>query len=608
MNYVLQASDHHENKAVFQLLPVQKIRLGRDAQLEISVTWDRAISREHASVQLVDNQLQIDSFPAARNPIQYQGKRFRKCRIDEGDIFKIGSTEFHFQILADSLGTIDTIHEEDNQVGRDEHVYLAEELHRIKFANSEQQIEILAKLPEIIRESENDIRLAERLVDLLLEAIPQAHAVAVVVFDSNQIYSNLDADTVHPASNPQVLPKPIMTRVGTREDLNFRFLPSHRLMLRALSQRGSVIHVWGEESESQFTMTGGLSWAFCSPVIGESSDGWCLYVSGAGTRKESLLVTEEDLAGDLRFTELVAQFIGSIRQVRTLQEHRTRLSSFFSPNVIQSLSSRQSIQPAECDIAVLFCDIRGFSRKAEELRENLPKLLESVSEALEVMANGILDFDGTIADFQGDAALGFWGWPVAGNEGAAPALLAAMLIGHAFDEANREPDSLLRGFSVGFGVSFGKALAGQVGTSSQSKIGVFGPIVNQGARLEGMTKLFGTQICVDEAAVQTIGDRFAAMDAKFRKLGRFYPKGMHQPLTVYSLQPSGSMPESNREVYLNYDRALEAIEHGLFEEAAGLIGPYAEKDKPSGFLLSFLDSHDRIAPENWDGIIPLPSK
>jgi adenylate cyclase len=38
-------------------------------------------------------------------------------------------------------------------------------------------------------------------------------------------------------------------------------------------------------------------------------------------------------------------------------------------------------------------------------------LLDRVSEALGVMTAGIIRYDGVIADFQGDAALGFWGWP-----------------------------------------------------------------------------------------------------------------------------------------------------------------------------------------------------
>ena len=44
------------------------------------------------------------------------------------------------------------------------------------------------------------------------------------------------------------------------------------------------------------------------------------------------------------------------------------------------------------------------------MRDEADGLLDSVRAALSVMANGILEYEGAIADFQGDAALGFWGW------------------------------------------------------------------------------------------------------------------------------------------------------------------------------------------------------
>ena len=90
-----------------------------------------------------------------------------------------------------------------------------------------------------------------------------------------------------------------------------------------------------------------------------------MYVSGHGTRANSVYVSEADLESHVRFTELVAQFIGSVRQVRLLQDERSRLNSFFPTQVIDSLtngSKSRSLDPAEREITVLFCDVRGFSK------------------------------------------------------------------------------------------------------------------------------------------------------------------------------------------------------------------------------------------------------
>ena len=278
-------------------------------------------------------------------------------------------------------------------------------------------------------------------------------------------------------------------------------------MMRALRGQESVIHIWDEDaSNAQFTVCGGLGWAFCAPVDGDSCRGWCLYVSGKGSRTGSLLVTEDDLTGDLRFAELVAQFIGSVRQVRVLEEQKTQLSSFFSPKVIENLTGRDSgvLEPAERDITVLFCDVRGFSKKSEQLQGDLRALLQTVSEALGVMTAGIIERDGAIADFQGDAVLGFWGWPVQHEDGPLPACRAALAIHKAFQEAVNGINPLLLGFSVGIGISHGTALAGQIGTRRQAKVGVFGPVVNQGSRLEGLSKKFGVPICIDQQTAELI--------------------------------------------------------------------------------------------------------
>ena len=195
---------------------------------------------------------------------------------------------------------------------------------------------------------------------------------------------------------------PTMMRVATHDDYHGAFRPSRTLILSALTKRESISHLWDEEPSvsgpdpGEFTLSEGLNWAFCTPILAESCRGWCLYVSGKGTSD----VTLERLGGDLRFAELMAQFIGSVRHMRVLQDQKTQFSSFFSPAVVESLTGKTvSLEPEERDISVLFCDVRGFSLKVEKFRDDLHSLLRCVKEALAVMTNGIVDAEGTIADF-----------------------------------------------------------------------------------------------------------------------------------------------------------------------------------------------------------------
>lgn len=587
------------DSSVHQLPEGSVIRLGRAPRNGLPVPWDMAISREHADVSFQDGRLQIRCLESARNPISYNGKPVREAILRFGESFRIGTTMFRV-IHPPSDEEQDDAVEDDSRV--QEHAYSHEELRGVRFDNSQQQLDLLSRLPELMSASQSDEQFASMLVRLLLDAIPQAEAVAVVQFDE----CSLDAGRDHDALHARLL------RVDTRDGFAERFRPSQRLMSRALVTRQSVIHIWdGEMSDAQFTVSGNLGWAFCAPISSDACRGWCLYVSGEGTRTGSMLVTEDDLKSDLRFTELVAQFIGSVRHVRVLEEQKTQLSTFFSPKVIENLTARDSgdlLEPAERDITVLFCDVRGFSRKSEELRGDLHALLRSVREALSVMTAGVIERDGAVADFQGDAVLGFWGWPVAIDDGPLPACRAALAIHKSFQEAVADASPLLKGFSVGIGVAHGKALAGQIGTKRQAKVGVFGPVVNQGSRLEGLTKRFGVPICVSEPTADLIRQQISE-EGYLRRLACVRPAGMESPLTAFALWPrDGAGPPTHHETIHGYETALEAFTEGHWREAMDLLSGLPASDGPTAFLTSFLAGHGPDAPHGWDGVISLDNK
>ncbi len=85
-------------------------------------------------------------------------------------------------------------------------------------------------------------------------------------------------------------------------------------------------------------------------------------------------LSSDALRGDLRLAELMAQIMGSILQIRLLEEQQARMTQFFSPKVAQTLISRgseEALVPREDEFTVLFCDLRGFSRKSEKEQYDL---------------------------------------------------------------------------------------------------------------------------------------------------------------------------------------------------------------------------------------------
>lgn len=579
------------------------VRLGRSLRSGFPVPWDLQISREHADLCVTDGKLSFSCLPHAANPIQFKERMVRAAVFVPGDSFKLGETEFLVrhskpqeelatfvgdalpEVLDESTGSIDLEPSEETR-------YSADELRSVRFLHAEEQLEILANLPELINESHSDEELAGLLVKLLLKALPHATAVAVVRYSLDALESNTDSVD------------PPMMQVETRREFFGRFAPSQRLMREALTSQHTVLHMWTGDNLS-YTITEGLGWAFASPIGGESCRGWCLYVSGQLTHASEEMKAK--LKGDLRFTGLVAQFIGSVRQVRMLQEQKTVLSQFFSPSVMDGLKGQtwsEALRPRERDVTVLFCDLRGFSHMSERMQHDLLRLLTNVSTSLGMMVNGILERDGAIADFQGDAVLGFWGWPEHITDGPLLACRAALDIQSRFEQAREF--SQLDGLSVGIGIAYGRALAGRIGTDRQSKIGVFGPVVNQGSRLEGMTKQLGVRICIDDATAENVRRSLGPLEGRLRHIAAVRPVGMDTAIGVHELLPPMARSGVVEAVLIKYQRAMDAALRSDWATALAAIDDDTQ-DGPSRLLRSICLEKQQDS-DQWDGIIQLSRK
>ena len=201
-----------------------------------------------------------------------------------------------------------------------------------------------------------------------------------------------------------------------------------------------------------------------------------------------------------------------------------------------------------------------------------------------------IDLDRPTADFTQGAAM------------SEADCLAALAIQRVFDQADSHGP--LNGFSVGLGIAHGRAIAGQIGTQDLAKIGVFGPVVNQGARLESMTRQFDVSIIVDEATAEAVRKHLPTSVASVRKLAHVRPKGMDIPVVVYELV-SGDADVSPD--HLQFESALEHIVSGNWDEAMNLLET-APDDGPGNFLIQQIRECGGAPPVDWDGAFRLTRK
>jgi adenylate cyclase len=574
------------------LPPDATVVLGR-ATDAWNAPWEPHLSRRHVELVAKADRVRVRRLTTAANPIFHAGKQADTFDLLPGGSFVVGSTTF---TLADSS----TRPYSPPSPGEGSHLVetrtvAPRELDRIAFRDAPHRLDVLSRLPVVISSAADDRDLFARLGDMLLAGVRRADAVALVT------------------------PEKVL-HWDRRLAGEGAFEPSRRLVLEAVErQKQTVLHVWGasrkkEGEDEPFTMRGGFDWAFCVPVVGEATPGWGLYVAGrfAGVAATLLAPWESnELRDDVKFAELVANILGSLRQVHVLRERQGVFRRFFSPGVMNLMSSADAahaLDPRETDVTVLFCDLRGFSKTMEGAGERLLPVLNRVSAALGVMTQNILAHRGAIADFLGDAALGFWGWPIANAGKAEDACRAALGIRAAFEEISHHPEHPLFGFRIGIGIASGRAVAGGIGTAEQAKITVFGPVVNLASRLQDMTKLLRVPILLDEPTAQAIREHTAPDVARVRRLARVKPYGLDTPLTVAELLPPEGTGLLTNEDIAAYEQALDAFLESNWDESYRLLHRVPPDDRGKDVLTEFVLKYNRTPPTNWSGVIPLGSK
>ena len=583
-------SEHRWRRELPAITRSTGVLIGRD-EADWNVPWDSKISRAHVRLTpMTDNRVEVCCEANARNPVFFRGKKTTRFTLVPGEHFVIGSTTF---TLANRPGASDAT----SDIDLTEHEFNHAMLRRRNFRDAAGRIEMLSALPDLITSSSSDEELLVRVISVLLQATPAASAVAIasanVAGDTNDGFTILHYDSRVPDKDGPTV--------------------SARLVRKAVERRESILHLWSAAvNENQaFTSSEEADWAFCVPLRSEACLGWAIYVTGellpdeSGRLESSLQAAPDTLEDDVKFAELVGTMIANLRQSRRLERRQAAMRRFFAPVVMEALAGKDTnevLAPREANLSVMFCDLRGFSKRSERDADQLLELLARVSDALGIMTRHILDTDGVIGDFHGDAAMGFWGWPFQQQDAALRAAEAASRIVMESNQILAENT-----FGFGIGIATGRAVAGQIGTVDQVKVTAFGPVVNLASRLEGLTKLFGAKVIVDHETAMALKE---SNDHQFqlRRLALVRPAGLEKDIEAWQLlePPKPEAQGLSSEQIASYEASLDAMIGGDWNKAYDLLHAIPAWDRPKDVLLSIILRHNRVPPDDWDGVIKMP--
>ena len=294
------------------------------------------------------------------------------------------------------------------------------------------------------------------------------------------------------------------------------------------------------------------------------------------------------------------QYVVETRRRRQL---RRAFGSYLSPFMADQIANSEfdlELGGKEVEASVMFTDLEGFTKMSESLPPSeVSKILVSYFNHT---TRAILEQDGTIIKYIGDAVMASWGAPLPEKHHAQRAVLAAWGMSEA---GKKEIEG--RHLRTRIGVNTGIVLSGNLGSEFRFDYTCIGDTTNFAARLEGLNKQLGTDVLISEFTAQQLDGSI-----KLRPLGRFIVSGKKKAIGIFEVlglvkdfpQDPLWLTEFARALEHFQRQELAAAEKCFQAASAQRVGG----DGPSEFYLKEISSARQQPPAEWTGDVVLDSK
>ncbi|MEM7300891.1 MAG: adenylate/guanylate cyclase domain-containing protein [Pseudomonadota bacterium] len=292
---------------------------------------------------------------------------------------------------------------------------------------------------------------------------------------------------------------------------------------------------------------------------------------------------------------------------------RHAFSHYMAPSLVERLTrdpQRLQLGGETRDLSVMFSDVRGFTKIAEGYRDNPRGLTQLMNRLLSPLTKAIMERNGTIDKYMGDAVMAFWNAPLDDPDHRTNAAQAALDMQAGVDALNvsrkEEAGNLGRSsepLKLGVAVATGPGMVGNMGSDVRFDYSVMGDIVNLSARLEGLTKHYGIGILIDDETRKGLND-ISVMEIDLVRV-----KGRDAPERIWGVFPSVAARTPDwRSFRERFDEFLAAYRGANWSEAEATLDALTDPAEPLGFsdLISVYAErleHFRTSPplDDWDG-------
>jgi adenylate cyclase len=297
---------------------------------------------------------------------------------------------------------------------------------------------------------------------------------------------------------------------------------------------------------------------------------------------------------------LVLTFVNYFREQKQRQQIRSAFGYYLSPHMVEQLArspDKLVLGGEERRMTILFSDVRGFTTISEHYKDDPQGLTRLMNRFLTPLTNAIIERQGTIDKYIGDAIMAFWNAPVDDPDQETNACDAALEMQARAAALNVElkSEAAANGgkympLRIGIGLNTGPCVVGNMGSDFRFNYSVLGDTVNFASRLEARTKDYRLPLVIGSRTAEGAKRKFATMEIDLIQV-----KGKKEPEVVFAVlgraeveqdARCGELRELNAQMLARFrkqewDETLKLMERcrkladGF--EVAGLYDMYAER-------------------------------
>ena len=282
------------------------------------------------------------------------------------------------------------------------------------------------------------------------------------------------------------------------------------------------------------------------------------------------------------------------------QQIKKQFGTYLSPAMVEKLQKNPELLKLggeERELSIMFTDVRGFTSISEHYGKDVQGLTQIMNRYMTAMTAKIIDNQGTLDKYIGDAQMAFWNAPLDDKDHAIHAVKTALEMLGDLDEFNDEIQKEgVPPFGMGLGINTGTVVVGNMGSRQRFDYTCLGDSVNLASRLEGQSKNYGVRIVLGAKTAEYVKDVYSVVE-----MDTIAVKGKTEGVKVYTIGETIKYGHNEflKEYYRgNWNKAIEWAK-GLSEDKKVTIQDY---------YLKMVERMEEGLPANWDGVFRATSK